>query len=93
MSIRGDEQIIGFQILCQKSETVVREGEQKKRYPMENPIPMTKLESAKCHRHPAFDVRWEEHKRTVFDDHFQVRVEELEDEIEICFRREDIDEL
>jgi len=85
MSIRGNEQIIRFQILCQKSKTVVWEEEQQKRYPMENPISMTKLESAKCHRHPAFDVRWEEHKRTVFDDHFEVRVKEFEDEVEIGF--------
>jgi len=52
---------------------------------MDNPISMTKLESAKCHCHPAFDVHWEEHKRTVFGDHFEVRVEEFEDKVEIGF--------
>jgi len=41
-----------------------------KTYSMQNPVSMAKLESAKGHRHPTFDIGWEEDKGTVFYNHF-----------------------
>ena len=54
---------------------------------------MTELKPAECHGHPALDVRWQEDERAVLDDEFQIRIEELEDEIEIFLGREDVQEL
>jgi hypothetical protein len=55
------------------------------RYAMENPVPVTEFETAKSHGDPALDIRWEEDERSVFDDHFQIGVEEFQDEIQVGF--------
>lgn len=52
-------------------------------YAMQDPASMTKLETAEGHSHPALDVGRQEYKRSVLDDHLQVRVQELQHEIEI----------
>jgi len=44
---------------------------------------MAKLETAERHRHPALNVRREKDERTVLDDHLEVGVEELENEIQV----------
>lgn len=44
---------------------------------------MTELESPEGHGHPCFDVCREEDETPVPDDNFQIRIQELEDEIEI----------
>ena len=41
-----------------------------KTYSMQNPVSMAKLKSAKGHRHPTFNIGWEEDKGTVFYNHF-----------------------
>ena len=41
-----------------------------KTYSMQNPVSMAKLESAKGHCHPTFNIGWEEDKGTVFYNHF-----------------------
>ena len=51
--------------------------------PVEDEVPVTELESAKCHGHPAFDVRGEEDKRAIFNDELKVGVEKFENKIEI----------
>lgn len=48
---------------------------------MKNPVPVAEFESTECHCHPTFYVRRQENKGAVFNDHFQVRVKELENEI------------
>ncbi len=60
---------------------------------MEDKIPVTEFETAERHGHPALDVRREKDERTVFDDHLEVGVEELEDKVQIRFRREHVQEL
>ena len=60
---------------------------------MEDKIPVTEFEAAERHGHPALDVRREKDERTVFDDHLEVGVEELEDKVQIRFRREHVQEL
>jgi hypothetical protein len=44
---------------------------------------MTKLQTTKRHGDPTLDVSREEDQRPVFNDQLQVRVEELEDEVEV----------
>jgi hypothetical protein len=60
---------------------------------MEDEISVTKFETAECHRHPALDVRGEKDERTVLDYHLEVGVEELENEVQIRFRREHVQKL
>lgn len=60
---------------------------------MEDEIPVTEFQTTERHGHPAFDVRREKDERTVLDDHLEVGVEELEDEVQIRLRREHIQEL
>jgi hypothetical protein len=50
---------------------------------MEDEISMTEFETPERHGHPALDIRWQKYERTVLDDHLEVGVEELEDEIQI----------
>lgn len=54
---------------------------------------MAKFEATKCHGHPAFDVCRQKDESPVFDDPFQIRIEELQHEIEVCFRGEDVQKL
>ena len=54
---------------------------------------MAELQSTKGHCHPRLDVCRQEDEGAVFDDYFEVAVQELEDQIEVGFRREYIHEL
>ena len=45
---------------------------------------MAEFKTPECHCHPRFDVGRKEHERTVFDDKFEIGVEKLEHQIEIC---------
>ena len=44
---------------------------------------MTEFQTAKRHGHPALDVSGEKYERTVLDDHFEIGIEELKDEVQI----------
>ena len=48
---------------------------------MQDKITMTKFKASEGHSHPALDISWQENKRAIFDDHFEVSVEKLKDEI------------
>jgi hypothetical protein len=51
---------------------------------MENKIPVAEFQTAKRHGHPALDVCGEkDERRTVLDDHLEIGVEELKDEVQI----------
>ena len=50
---------------------------------MEDKIPVAEFQTTKRHGHPAFDVRGEKDERAFLDDHFEIGVEELEDEVQI----------
>lgn len=54
---------------------------------------MAELESTKGHCHPRFDVCRQKDESTILDDYLEVGIQELEDEIEVCFRGEYIHEL
>lgn len=60
---------------------------------MENEIPMAELQSTKGHCHPRLDVCRQKDECTILDDYFEVGIQELEDEIEVCFRGEYVHEL
>ena len=61
-----------------------------RRYSVQDEIPVAKFEPAEGHGHPALHVCGEKDNRTIFDDHFEVAVEILEDEIKVFFRREHV---
>lgn len=50
---------------------------------VEDEISVAKLQTAERHGHPALDVRGEKDERAVLDDHLEIRVEELEHEVQI----------
>lgn len=50
---------------------------------MEDEISVAEFQPAECHGHPALDVRREKDNRTFLDDHLEIRVEELENEVQI----------
>lgn len=54
---------------------------------------MAVVESFDAHEHPALDVGTLKHERAVFDDGFEISVEELEHEVKIRLVGEDIQEL
>lgn len=60
---------------------------------MQNPIEVTEVEAFEGHEHPALDVGRLKDQVSVLDDSFQIGVEVLEDEIEVRFGREDVEEL
>ena len=60
---------------------------------MEDKVAVTELQTAERHGHPALDVCGEEDERAVLDDHLEIGVKELEDEIQICLGREHVQEL
>lgn len=62
-------------------------------HPVENEIPMAELQSTKGHCHPSLDVRRQKDEGAILDDYFEVAIQELEDEIEVCFRGEHVHEL
>ena len=60
---------------------------------MKNEIPVAIFEATKSHSHPALYVSGKKNEATVFDDKLEVRVEELEDEVQIFLGRENIKNL
>lgn len=50
---------------------------------MEDKIPVAEFQTAKRHGHPALDVCGEKDERTFLDDHLEIGVEELKDEVQI----------
>ena len=60
---------------------------------MKNEIPVAIFEPTKSHSHPALYVGGKKNEATVFDDKLEVRVEELEDEVQIFLGRENIKKL
>ena len=46
---------------------------------------MTELQTTERHRNPTLDVSGKEDQCAVFDDQLQVRIKELQDEVEVCF--------
>ena len=62
-------------------------------HPVQDEVTVAELKTAEGHSHPAFDIRGQEDERAVLNDEFQIRIEELEDEIEIFLGREDVQEL
>ena len=59
-------------------------------HPMQDKISMAKLESSECHCYPTFDIGRKKYEGSVLDYHFEIRVEEFENEIEVGFRGENI---
>lgn len=62
-------------------------------YSMEDVVSVAELEPAEDHSHPGLDVGGEEDERAVVDYLLQFRRQEFENEIQIRFRRENIEEL
>ena len=60
---------------------------------MKNEIPVAIFEPTKSHSHPALYVGGKKNEATVFNDKLEVRVEELEDEVQIFLGRENIKKL
>jgi hypothetical protein len=50
---------------------------------VEDKIPVAKFQTAKRHGHPALDICGEKDERTLLDDHLEIGVEELKDEVQI----------
>jgi hypothetical protein len=54
---------------------------------------MAKFEAAQRHCHPSLDISRKEDERPVLDYHLKVAIQELEDQVKIRFRREDVQKL
>ena len=83
LAVGRDEQVVGLEILPGYVSGVWGGGVGAHTDPVEDEVPVTELESAKCHGHPAFDVRGEEDERAIFNDELKVGVEKFENKIEI----------
>lgn len=57
-----------------------------KTYTMEDEISVAEFEPTKGHSDPTLDVRRQKKRRTPFDNHFEIRVQEFEHQIEIRLR-------
>lgn len=55
---------------------------------MQNPVPVTELQSTESHGHPAFDVRTMENQTSILDDSFQIGIQVLQYEIQALSRGE-----
>jgi hypothetical protein len=60
---------------------------------MQNSISVDILQPAERHCHPRLDVGRLEHEALVADDGLEVRVEELEHEVDVLLDGEDVEEL
>jgi hypothetical protein len=70
------------------------EGKEKTHtHSMEDEISVAEFQPAECHGHPALDVRGEKDNRTFLDDHLEIGVQKLEDEVQICLRGEYVQQL
>ena len=67
----------------QEEDEEKRRERQTDTHSMENKVPMTEFQTAKRHGHPALDISGEKYERTVLDDHFEIGIEELKDEVQI----------
>lgn len=53
---------------------------------MEYKIPVAEFQTTERHGHPALDIcREKDDERTVLDDHFEIGIEELKNEVQIRF--------
>jgi hypothetical protein len=68
-------------------------GNQRATHAVEDPVPVAKVEPFHGHEHPTLDVALLEHEVLVADDGFEVRVEELEDEVQVRLVAEHVQEL
>jgi hypothetical protein len=57
---------------------------------MQDAIPVTELEPAKRHRHPALHVRTMKDERPILDDSFQICVEVFQHEVQTLSRCKDV---
>lgn len=60
---------------------------------VEDPVSVAKVEPLHGHEHPTLDVALLEHELLVADDGFEVRVEELEDEVQVRLVAKHVQEL
>jgi hypothetical protein len=60
---------------------------------MQNPVAMAELQPLHRHHHPALDISLLKDEILVADDALEICREELEDEVEVGFRGEDVEEL
>ncbi len=60
---------------------------------MQHPMPVDVLKPAQRHGHPRLDVCDLEDERLVADNGLEVRVQELEDEVDVLLDGEDVEEL
>ena len=58
---------------------------------MKNTISVAELKPPERHCQPTFDVCRQKYYRSILDNKFQICVEELEHEIQISLRREDVE--
>ena len=57
---------------------------------MQDPVLMTEIQTFHGHEHPALDVSRLKDKVLVLDDCFEIRVQVLEDQVEVGFGGEDV---
>ena len=50
---------------------------------MQDEVAMTELQTAERHRDPTLDVSGEEYQRPILNDQLQVRIQELQDKIQV----------
>ena len=62
-------------------------------YSVQYEVTVAKLQPSKRHSHPALDVGWEKNQCAIPNNKFQVRVEEFQDKVQVCLRRENVEEL
>lgn len=82
--VRRDEQVVRLHILWATPRSVPqlsREGG--KTHAVQDPVAVAVLEALHGHEHPALDVRRLKRERVVLDDGLEVRVEELEHEVQV----------
>lgn len=60
---------------------------------MQDKVPVTVFQPTEHHNEPALDVSRLEYNAFLFDDHFQIAVEELQNEVDILLVGKDVDEL
>ena len=57
---------------------------------MQNPVLMAEVKTFHGHEHPALDIGRLKDKVLVLDDCFEIRVQVLEDQVEVGFGGEDV---
>lgn len=96
-SVGRDEQVVGFHVLRREEGRSARQSRGRRTckgaHAMEDPVLVAKVEALDGHEHPRLDVCALEQEGLVADDGLEVRVEELEDEVEVGLDGEDVEEL